>query len=265
MGLKLLGAMHLKTEPSDYHLLRENGQSAINFVHFLSPLCVVIDGLPTRVEKNACILYTPGTRQEYYALGTGFTNNFVTFKLDDDELLRKYNLPLNEVFYIEKDHLVTGLVEYISWTLSDFGVDHTGTVLEHIESLMATLSENQILNTPRAQREYQTKKRLIQLREQVSENPGVWDVEKMAKAMYFTRSYFFLQYRKHFQISPSEDLIGMTLEHAKSLLRKTDASIADISAQCGYKRVEYFIKLFREKVNMTPGHYRKAANDRSRL
>lgn len=257
MSLKLLGAMHLKTEPADYHLLREKGQNAFNFVHFLSPLCVVSDGLPVQAEKNACILYTPGTRQEYYAQGKGFVNNFVTFKPEDDELLRKYNLPFNEIFYIEKDHLVTDLVEFISWTMSDFGVDHTATVREHIERLLATLAENQILNTPRAQREYQTKKRLIQLREQVRENPGVWDVEKMAKAMFFTRSYFFLQYRKHFQVSPSEDLIGMTLEHAKMLLHKTDASIGDIAAQCGYKRVEYFIKLFREKENVTPGQYRK--------
>ncbi len=259
MSLKLLGAMHLKTEPADYHLLRENGQNAVNFVHFLSPLCVVIDGLPTHVDKNACILYTPGTRQEYYALGKGFANNFVTFQPDDDELLRKYNLPLNEIFYIEKDQLITGLVEYISWTMSDFGVDHTATVREHIQRLLSTLAENQILNTPKAQREYQTKKRLLQLRERIGENPGVWDVEKMAKAMYFTRSYFFLQYRKHFQISPSEDLIGMTIDHAKMLLRKTDASVGDIAVQCGYKRVEYFIRLFREKEKITPGQFRKTA------
>ena len=93
----------------------------------------------------------------------------------------------------------------------------------------------------------------------MSQTPGVWDVEKMAKAMYFTRSYFFLQYRKHFQVSPSGDLIGMTIDHAKMLLRKTDASIADIAAQCGYKRAEYFIKLFREKEKITPGQFRKTA------
>lgn len=258
MNLKLLGAMHLKTEPAHYHLLRENGQNAINFVHFLSPIAIVVDGVHVHAEKNACILYTPGTRQEYYALGAGFTNNFVTFHSDDEELLRRYNLPLNEIFYIEKEQLVTDLVEYISWTLSDFGVDHAAGIQEHICRLLSTLVEIQVLNTPRAQREYQVKKRMIRLREEVSQDPGVWDVEKMAKAMFFTRSYFFLQYRRYFQVSPSEDLICMTLEHAKALLQKTDAPVGEVAAQCGYKRPEYFIKLFRQKEHITPGQFRSS-------
>lgn len=264
MNIKLLGAMHLKTEPPGYHLIREHGQDAINFVHFLSPVTLVIEGKHVSAGENACMLYSPGTRQEYYAQDRPFTNNFVTFKADFSHWQRRYNLPFDELFYVRQSEELTRLVEYISWTLSDFEVDHSDSVREHISRLFDTLVEQQVLNTPQAQRAYQTRKRLIALREEAAASPGTWSVNRMAKAMYFTRSYFYLQYVEAFGIQPREDLILMRLARARGLLENSALPIGQIARDCGYQSTEHFIKLFRDRQGLTPGQYRKASRSRGR-
>lgn len=261
MRIKLLGAMHLKTEPAGYHLLREQGQQAINFVHFLSPVTLVIDGLPHMAERNACIIYTPGVRQEYYTLDHELSNNFVTFKALEEDILGRYNLPRNELFYIENEEAITNLVEYISWTLSDFDADHTAEIEDSIQQLLKGLEERQILNTPKAQRAFQARKRMLALRQMVHENPAAWTVARMAKAMYFTRSYFFLQYRALFGVPPSQDLAQARLALAKRLLKTSGEAIGDIAKRCGYSQMEYFIKVFKEQEGLTPGQYRRGARD----
>lgn len=256
-NLKLWGAMHFKSESVGYHLFRRNGQDAFNFVHFHDPVGIVSGGIPIETEPHACILYTPHNLQEYYALNAKFSNDFVTFHVDDPEFIHQYNLIQNEVFYIEEPERITEIVEYISWTMTDKELDHTNTLPDHIHQLLDTLSRCQILNSPAAQRAYQAKKRFISLREEVAKNPGPWDVEKMAKAVFLTRSYFYTQYKAHFGVSPSDDLIAMTIAHGKGLLTETHRSIAEVAAACGYARTEYFIRLFKQREGMTPGQFRR--------
>ena len=79
VNIKLLGAMHLKTEPPGYHLIREHGQMPSTSCTSC-PRDAGHRGQACQRGENACIL-KPGTRQEQYAQDRPFTNNFVTFKV----------------------------------------------------------------------------------------------------------------------------------------------------------------------------------------
>ena len=64
-------------------------------------------------------------------------------------------------------------------------------------------------------------------------------------------------YADFFGISPSSDLIGMKITHAKKLLESTDLQVAEISELCGYTNVGHFIRTFSKAAKATPLQYRK--------
>lgn len=255
--ITIKSAMHLKSESGEYHLVRYEGQDAFNFVHFLDPVVVVTEYGEVKTEKDACIIYSPHIPQEYYALPGGFTNDFVTFSVDDLLYVSRYNLPENQVFYVADGKRITEIVEYISWACFDFQVDHQEDLLSHVHLLLQTLSDSIVSDTPRNQRNYMMKKQFFQLREQMRQSPQGWTVEKMAKAVYLTRSRFTVLYQEIFQTAPKADLIDFTITFAKKQLTGTTNTIAEIARNCGYSSVEHFIRIFRKAEGVTPGQYRK--------
>ena len=255
-------AMHLKSEPGDYHLLRPEGQNAFNFVHFLYPIIIRSDGVEEKTKNDACIIYSPHARQEYHALPEGFTNDFVTFYSDDPLFVSRFGLPENRVFYVEDGKSVTALVEYIAWALIDFQENHQQDLVSHLHLLLRTLSASLISESPRDQRYYLTRKRFTELRGQMRSSPKDWSVDKMAQAVYLTRSRFSFLYREFFQTSPNADLMGFTIDFAKQRLADSKRPIAAIAQDCGYGSVEHFIRLFKKMEGMTPGQYRKIQDER---
>ena len=58
-------------------------------------------------------------------------------------------------------------------------------------------------------------------------------------------------------MSPLEYVHTMRLEEAKQMLETTSASIEAIANEVGYEDAGFFARLFRRKVDLTPGQYRK--------
>lgn len=57
--------------------------------------------------------------------------------------------------------------------------------------------------------------------------------------------------------SPMQYLISLRVEHACALLAGTARPILDISLDCGFENVSYFIRKFRQLKGCTPKEYRK--------
>lgn len=71
------------------------------------------------------------------------------------------------------------------------------------------------------------------------------------------------QYLCHFfkeisGISPVQYLIRHRIEKSKELLKDTTRSILEISLDCGFENVSYFIRQFRKVTGMTPRQYRQS-------
>lgn len=56
----------------------------------------------------------------------------------------------------------------------------------------------------------------------------------------------------------SEHLTRTRIQNGCALLRNTNLTIAEISYRVGYQQVNYFVRLFRRHMHVTPGEYRKA-------
>ena len=253
------GAAHRKHEYEDYRCLREQGQAAYNFVHFHTPVIVVMDGEEIITENNACILYTPGNRQEYRPYGNLLLNDYLTFTTSDKAFMSRHGLPENRVFYLQSGAEITRRLEWISWAAIDKTEPHGDDITEAIMELFSVLSDLWIDKNPASKRLFETKQRFTALRSDMRKDPSHWTVDEMARRVWLTRSRFSVLYNEFFGISPNADLINMRIEQAKNLLETTNRSVAEISHICGYCSVEYFIRVFNRRMGKTPLQYRKIA------
>jgi len=257
--IQVVDVTHRKHESVGFHMVRDWGQDAFLFLHFLTHATLNIDGEMIDVAPNACIIYTPGVRQDYRAaLGSdGFENNFVTFKMDATVSLANYKFPLNEPFYIQNEDAITGSVEWITWASANRILPLEDDITNEVYNLLSLIEKGMIISNPKRRRDNQARLRFVALRGEVRLHPKEWTVEKMADSCWLTRSRFSVLYKSFFGVTPSEDLICATLEYAKERLLNSCDSIVDISKDCGYKQVESFIRAFSKKEGITPGKYRK--------
>ena len=259
MSVSILNISHRKRERNNYHAYNINGfpPEIYLFIHFLAPAIVVLGDVPHKVEKDACIIYTPGFKQDYKHYNGVFENGFMIFKTCDPNFVARYGLPENEIFHITNGDEINFQMELITYTLTDKLVDRSEETKEHLSNLFESLSRFCVDNNPGAKRNHEVKKRFTLMRDLVRQNPKEWTVGKMAKHVWLTRSRFAVLYSKIFNTSPSSDLISMKIEYAKELLEKGELTVAEISAECGYDSVSNFIKLFKKHANLTPLQYRK--------
>lgn len=74
------------------------------------------------------------------------------------------------------------------------------------------------------------------------------------------------QYLCHFfkeiaEISPIQYLIEYRLDRAREMLKDTTKPVLEVSLDCGFDNVSYFIRQFKKETGVTPGAYRKEAQE----
>ena len=57
--------------------------------------------------------------------------------------------------------------------------------------------------------------------------------------------------------TPLEYIHALRLEEAKRMLETSDEPVEAIALECGYEDTGFFNRMFKRKVQLTPGHYRK--------
>lgn len=86
-------------------------------------------------------------------------------------------------------------------------------------------------------------------------------VDKIAAELFLNKNYI----AHVFKDETGHTLIGyailLRINRAKILLTKTDKSITQIAAECGYDDFTYFSRQFKKSTNMTPRDYRKEYAD----
>jgi AraC-like DNA-binding protein len=84
-----------------------------------------------------------------------------------------------------------------------------------------------------------------------------WTLEKLALIAGMSRTNFSKHFKSISGITPIEYLTNWRLERAKDMLTTTDIPIAEIANTVGYEASEYFQKIFKKNVGVTPSTFRK--------
>lgn len=70
------------------------------------------------------------------------------------------------------------------------------------------------------------------------------------------KTYFCLFFKKHYGMGLIEYVNSIKLDMACAMLLKSDAAIADIAIQCGFRTVTYFNRVFKAAKGISPKEYR---------
>lgn len=89
-------------------------------------------------------------------------------------------------------------------------------------------------------------------------------VDTLSRKAYLSRNKFFKWFKDQFGITPLDYVNRERIFLAKQLLGVNRGSITDISFQCGFSDVNYFVRLFRKSEGITPGAYRASKLDADR-
>ena len=90
-------------------------------------------------------------------------------------------------------------------------------------------------------------------------NPSIADLAREAN---LSPSHFAQAFRETLRMAPHQWLLHRRVENAKSLLRDTDMTIADIAASCGFYDQSHLSRVFTRTQGCSPSHWRRLHKDR---
>ena len=80
-------------------------------------------------------------------------------------------------------------------------------------------------------------------------------VDTLSKKAYLSRNIFFRWFREQFGITPLEYITRERLKLARQLLADEKNTVSQVSCQCGFSDVNYFVRTFKRSEGLTPGAY----------
>jgi len=248
-------SIHLKREAQGFLILRQKGEvKCCLFCHFINPVEIVSEGKLLQTASNACYICTPGQPLYYKATPIYMLHNFIHFHVSSEEEFAQTGIPLNRVFYTDRQEYITRTVEYLGWAKSSGLKDRAESIKSTMTEFFLSLAQEQ-----KGTVMYGTDRNVVfdDLRSLIYRSPGEWNVTSMANYTHLSRSHFSIKYRENYGVTPNEDLINAAIILAKKLLNTTRMPVGDVAEECGFTSSEYFIRLFKTRTGSTPGIYRK--------
>lgn len=130
-------------------------------------------------------------------------------------------------------------------------------------NLLATrflISNTQKTGTKREE----TMKRMKRIMDYIHKN---WNedisLRNLAEQEFLSEGYLSRFLKQNLDMTYSQYVISLRLQHAEKQLRNTNHSITQVAYDCGFHNTSSFIDNFRQKYGRTPGQYRKQSADKN--
>ena len=85
-----------------------------------------------------------------------------------------------------------------------------------------------------------------------------FSMQEIADKIGITLSHFTRQFKEFYDITPGKYQNQLRLEYAMRMMLNTELSVEEISRACGFQDANYFSKVFRKGVGMSPTEYRQS-------
>ncbi|GAB3885711.1 AraC family transcriptional regulator [Spirosoma agri] len=82
-------------------------------------------------------------------------------------------------------------------------------------------------------------------------------IKELADEACMSEPNFYRTFKQTFGMTPLDFINQQRIDLASRLLKATNRCLADISVDCGFNNLTYFMKLFRREIGMSPAQYRK--------
>ncbi len=218
------------------------------------------------LHPGICLWMRPGGRYEAVhdpatPLGVAFVH-FTPYKARGRRCLKDSALP-KEVHYVRDEWLINTLMSKIARLMQGRDVrtreSATARQRQAADLLRCVVQEllrpNQRLTPASHERYREVIERQVAM---IFEHPGVaYPVHELARQAHIAAGYYSRLFGKIMGMPPRELIQRARLERASQLLRESSASISEIAVQTGYADVYQFSRLFKKRMGVAPGRWRK--------
>lgn len=97
------------------------------------------------------------------------------------------------------------------------------------------------------------------LKAHVTEKINISDI---CKTLHYNKSYLFKQFKKATNSGVMAYFTHLKLSEAKKMLKTTSLSVAEIASALSFDSANYFSKVFKKEIGMTPSEYKRKTQNR---
>lgn len=175
-----------------------------------------------------------------------------------EEILGK--LQADEILFLKLTEAETETIEKL-FRLCMAENDSQNPDLRYLKHLIICVFLKILKLTPKNSGKPSTEERPIQaallyMHMHFRENPKLAEVAKIA---HYNASHFSSTFHKELGTTYCDYLNMLKISYAKELLISTSLKISDICYECGFTSHSNFLRLFKEKLSISPMQYRKKA------
>lgn len=85
-----------------------------------------------------------------------------------------------------------------------------------------------------------------------------FSLEQMSRTLKYNQKYISAVFKKNMKIGITEYLTTIRVQQACTMVNQGFTSVNDIAAYCGYRDPQYFSRVFKSRMGVSPGAYIKA-------
>ncbi|MDQ8205220.1 AraC family transcriptional regulator [Pelagicoccus sp. SDUM812003] len=231
-------------------------------VTFQTAGSINVDGAAYPLQPGTAFLIRPYQFHFYIDLqGDELCWLFITFETENDQPFDSFaNLPLQ----LGPEHLRRCLEiaqAYSRRDSADAALDlltlSASTLLTQLRHLALERSAPLVKQPPRSSSGYALVERVNHLLESHSEARA--DIQRLSQGLAISESHLRKRFKALTGISLGSYLVHYKLNRAVKLLAHSNASLTQISLDCGYESLPAFSRSFKAKLGVTPSQYRKNA------
>jgi AraC family transcriptional regulator of arabinose operon len=261
--MKIVNIGYNHCHDADLNIERPNGSGDYLLLLLKTPSTFEINGVKVSVDKNCMFIYDIGTPQYYRSSQSTFSNDWVHFLFEHDELQKflRLNIPFNTPIPLGSINEFSIIMKSLTYEYCS-NEEHSKEVINgYFKILFYKLSR--AINHPHRVMHTSNYDMLSTIRQKIYTKPYEQrTLDSTAHEVRMSKSYFQRLYKKYFGVSLVEDITRSRMEFAMSLLSDTNLNINSISQLCGYNNYAHFERLFKRFVGVSPKQYRLAVLER---
>lgn len=99
---------------------------------------------------------------------------------------------------------------------------------------------------------------LSRVREKIEANLDAdLSLQALAEESGYSRAHFLRLFRVATGLTPHQYVLSLRLKRAQDQLKQSGSSIIDVAVACGFSSQSHMTSLFRQRLEMTPGEFRR--------
>ncbi len=195
------------------------------------------------------------------AVDAGYVNDTLNYLdkyyTNDADRPHTWKLQFNQ-YHFSNDDEVTGIINKLIRICSSADrVKNIYADLSLKELLIRLVQSQHLMQVHEEADDNRNRSRLHHVLHFIHEHLGEKiGVDLLSRKAYMSRNEFFKWFRDQFGITPLDYINRERIKLAKQLLASKRSTLSEVSAQCGFTDVNYFVRAFRKTEGITPGAYK---------